>query len=160
MNQLKDSGKRQDFSTGSKRDTDEGKGQPSRISTLFLRKLSVHTQAGLQKYGDRNWEKGQPLSRYIDSMQRHLWKIQEGQTDEDHVAALSWNVMAFTHTKIMIDMGGLPKDLDDLSDYSAFDMFPSTPQTKAIEAMNKGLPDDQPTEVKKPKTREELESQR
>jgi hypothetical protein len=121
---LKDSGKRQGFDSGSVRDTDEGKGQPSRISTLFLRKLAIHTQKGLSKYGDRNWEKGQPLSRYIDSMQRHLWSVQEGQDDEDHVAALAWNVMAFVHTKIMIDMGGLPKALNDLGDYSAWGMFP------------------------------------
>lgn len=120
---IKDSGERQDFSTGSVRDTDEGKGQPSRLSTLFLRRLAIHTQNGLKKYGDRNWEKGQPLSRYIDSMMRHLWKIQEGNTDEDHVAALGWNVMAFTHTKELIDAGRLPEKLDDLGNYSAYGVF-------------------------------------
>ena len=122
-NKLKDSGERQGFSTGSVRDTEEGKGQPSRISTLFLRKLAVHTQAGLAKYGDRNWEKGQPLSRYIDSMQRHLWAVMEGQDDEDHVAAMAWNVMAFVHTQMMIELGGLPADLNDLADYSAWGML-------------------------------------
>ena len=114
----------QHFSTGSQRDSAKGKGQPSRISTLFLTRLSKHIEKGLRKYGDRNWEKGQPLSRYIDSAQRHLWKIQENNTDEDHEAAWAWNCMAFMHTKELIKRGDLPQELDDLHEYSGYKCSP------------------------------------
>mgnify|MGYP003153055492 CR=1 FL=1 len=108
------------FSTGSQRDTAKGKGQPSRISTIFLDRLSKKIEQGLKKYGDRNWEKGQPLSRFIDSAQRHLWAVMEGKEDEDHAAAWAWNTMCFIHTKELIDRGELPTDLDDLHEYSGY----------------------------------------
>ena len=120
MHQIVDSGKREDFDTGSVRDTDDGKGQPSRLSTIALRELAQHTQNGLQKYGDRNWEKGQPLTRYIDSLNRHIWKIQEGANDENHYAAVLWNAMALLHTKRLTERGALSIELDDLHEYTGY----------------------------------------
>lgn len=69
---------------------------------------------GATKYGDRNWEKGQPLSRYIDSAMRHINKFMMGHRDEDHLAAARWNIGALMHTEMMIRMGKLPRKLDDL----------------------------------------------
>ncbi len=69
---------------------------------------------GSKKYGDRNWEKGQPLARMIDSALRHLCCALEGQTDEDHVIACAWNMMCIADTQERIKAGLLPKELDDL----------------------------------------------
>jgi hypothetical protein len=37
--------------------------------------------------------------------------------DEDHAAAIAWNIFAFIHTKEMIDQGKLPKELDNIISY-------------------------------------------
>ena len=112
--EVKDSGTRQEFVTGSVRDTREGKGRFDLIPTDSLRRLAVHYENGSKKYGDRNWEKGQELGRYLDSAFRHLVGVLEGLTDEDHASAVSWNVFAYIHTLNLIRAGKLPKELDDL----------------------------------------------
>lgn len=73
-----------------------------------------HMEHGAVKYGDRNWEKGQPLSRYLDSAIRHLVKFMQGHRDEDHLAAARWNIAGLMHTELMIRSGQLPSTLDDL----------------------------------------------
>ena len=57
---------------------------------------------------------GQPLSRYIDSLERHIWAVKEGLDDEDHEAAVIWNMFGFMVTKKLIDDGQLPKELNDM----------------------------------------------
>ena len=53
-----DSGERQEFSTGSVRDTRKGKGRFDLLPPKAIRRLAVHFESGAIKYGDRNWEKG------------------------------------------------------------------------------------------------------
>lgn len=118
---VKDSGSRQEFSTGSVRDTQEGKGRFDLISPIALERLAKHYENGARKYSERNWEKGQPLARYLDSAKRHLNKFHEGYRDEDHLAAAAWNVFSLIHTQEMIRRGVLPKELDDLPGYVVVD---------------------------------------
>ena len=114
---VKDSGKRQSFDTGSVRDTEEGKPRYDLITPIGLYFEAMHYSNGAAKYGDRNWERGQPLSRYIASLERHLQKLKVGLEDEDHASAIAWNIHAFQHTKVMIEAGVLPKELDDMPKY-------------------------------------------
>ena len=72
---------------------------------------------GAKKYGDRNWEKGQPQSRFLDSAIRHLMKYLEGHRDEDHLAAARWNIGGMIHVEEMIGRGLLPGELADLPNY-------------------------------------------
>lgn len=111
---IKDSGKRENFETGSRRDTREGKGRYDLLPCRGMRRLAKHFENGGKKYGDRNWEKGQPLSRYLDSALRHTFAYLEGKRDEDHAAAAAWNLMCFLDTEERIREGKLPKELDDL----------------------------------------------
>lgn len=117
FDKVKDSGKRQEFSTGSRRDTQDGKGRYDLMSPLSLQRLARHFENGAKKYGDRNWELGQPLTRYIDSAIRHIYAYLEGKRDEDHIIAGAWNLLALVHTEEMIKRGLLPQALDDLPDY-------------------------------------------
>ena len=112
--EVKDSGKRQEFDTGSVRDSRDGKGRFDLLPPEFLRRLARHCENGARKYGDRNWEKGQPLSRFLDSAMRHIVCILAGDSDEDHEAAAAWNIMAFITTKERIARGVLPRELNDL----------------------------------------------
>jgi len=117
FNEVKDSGKRQNFSTGSVRDTRDGKGRYDLITPIALQRLAKHYENGAIKYASRNWEKGQELSRYFDSTIRHLYNYLEGKRDEDHLAAALWNIAAMIHTEEMIERGLLPKELSDLPNY-------------------------------------------
>lgn len=67
---------------------------------IFALMLDVarHFENGALKYGERNWQKGIPISRYIDSALRHLMKDLAGETDEDHAAAFVWNCMCAAWT--------------------------------------------------------------
>jgi dATP/dGTP diphosphohydrolase, N-terminal len=113
FDKVKDSGARQEFGTGSVRDTQKGKGRFDLIPTLPMRRLARHYENGAVKYGDRNWEKGQPLMRYLDSAERHLNMLKSGDLSEDHAAAIAWNVFGYMHTLAMIEAGKLPKTLDN-----------------------------------------------
>lgn len=73
-----------------------------------------HMENGAVKYGERNWELGQPLSRFLDSALRHLVKWTQGHRDEDHLAAARWNIAGIMHTELMIAKGELPRELDDM----------------------------------------------
>jgi hypothetical protein len=111
---IKDSGKRQEFNTGSRRDTRDGKGRFDLLPMFAEEEIAKHFEGGAIKYGERNWEKGQPLSRYADSAKRHLNKALRGQNDEPHLTAAAWNLLCLIDTKKRIEIGLLPKELDDL----------------------------------------------
>jgi hypothetical protein len=125
---VKDSGERQSFDTGSVRDTNTGKGRFDLLPPYALMRLAQHYENGSRKYGDRNWELGQPLSRYMDSALRHLNKVLMGLDDEDHLSAAAWNILSIVETQMRIRLGLLPEELDDLptiyKDYFE-DVFPT-----------------------------------
>jgi hypothetical protein len=118
FNKVKDSGERRQFGTGAVRDMSSGKGRYDLISPLFLKRLAKHFENGAKKYGDRNWEKGIPLSSYLDSAMRHLSNYLEGLRDEDHLAAAAWNISCLIHMEEMIERELIPKELDNLPNYT------------------------------------------
>lgn len=119
--EIKDSGVRENFSTGSVRDTNEGKGRFDLLPFEGIEVLARHFQAGSKKYGDRNWEKGQPMSRLLDSALRHTFKWLGGQRDEDHLAAACWNLICALTIRERILKRQLPDSLDDLPNLSGVD---------------------------------------
>jgi hypothetical protein len=115
---LKDSGDRQTWETGSRRDTRDGKGRFDLLPWSVLWQDAKYMELGAKKYGDRNWEKGQPLSRYLDSACRHLAKYMMGLRDEPHLLACRWNIAAYVWTLEQIKDGSLPASLDDMGESS------------------------------------------
>jgi hypothetical protein len=93
----KDSGAREGFSSGAVRDTQEGKPRYDLIPPVPMRRLADLYARGAEKYGEGNWTKGMPLSRYQASMERHLNAWKEGDREEDHLVAVIWNAMAIIH---------------------------------------------------------------
>jgi hypothetical protein len=125
---LADSGDRSTFSTGSLRDNGDGKGLPSLWITCWDALLRVwqHFANGAKKYSPRNWELGQPVSRYIDAIVRHTSELAAGYRNEDHAAAIAWNANAFMHTEAGIASGRLPFALWDLPSPRDSSETPST----------------------------------
>lgn len=110
---IKDSGKREEFSTGAVRDIRDDKGRYDLLSPVFLRELALHVEAGAKKYCARNWEKGITLGRTLDSCLRHLNQWREGDRSENHLVAAACNIMFLIHHREGIKKGLLPPSLDD-----------------------------------------------
>lgn len=90
---MKSSGQVKQFSTGSVRDSSEGKPRMELLPYDLLERVAIWYGLGAEKYGDNNWRKGQPKSHVLGSLLRHMSKYMRGQTDEDHLAAVIWNAL-------------------------------------------------------------------
>lgn len=115
----KDSGERKDFETGAVRDVRAGKGRYDLISPLALKRLAQVYERGAAKYDPRNWEKGMPIGRCMDSAIRHIMQYMEGMRDEDHLAQAAWNLFSAMHYEVMIERGLMHEALGDTQDYIA-----------------------------------------
>lgn len=109
---VKDGGSRKVFETGAVREERDHKGRYDLISPIALKRLAEICEKGALKYEERNWEKGMPISRILDSAMRHINQYREGLKDEDHLAHAFWNLHAALH------FDELRKDLNDLPVYS------------------------------------------
>lgn len=114
------------FETGSQRDNRVGKGRPSLLPVFALRRDMRHYENGAVKYTSRNWELGQPSSAYFDSALRHMLDYLEGKRDEDHLAAIRWNVAGIMHNEELVERGIYPPSLLDLPDYLNLETFTRT----------------------------------
>jgi hypothetical protein len=114
---LKDSGTREQYSeTGMLREAQEGRGRFDLLSPIAMLRLARIYEGGAKKYGDRNWEKGAPVSKFINSGLRHAFQALEGRTDEDHLVQAAWNFLGAAHVLEMIDRGKMPPEYNDLPD--------------------------------------------
>ena len=111
---IKDSGKRKIFDTGANRDISSGQGRFDLLPPATVKALAIHYEKGCNKYGDRNWEKGIPISNYSSSGLRHIFQFIDGQNDENHLIAAIWNLVCAYETILRIQRKLLPKDLYNL----------------------------------------------
>lgn len=102
----KDSGKRQDYNSGMRRDTQEGKARYDLVVPLegesMLRRWAELMERGMAKYGYRNWELAnseEEMIRFKASAWRHFVQWSSGETDEDHAAAVFFNIQAYEYVK-------------------------------------------------------------
>lgn len=109
----KANGPRRVFATGSVRDNCEGKGDPFSIPYEAKRRLGVHFENGGKKYDRFNWRLGQPMSELLNSASRHLDLLMAGKGDEDHAAAVLWNVAVYMDQERRLREGSLPASLED-----------------------------------------------
>lgn len=90
-----DDGATREFASGFHRDTAATKPRYSLIPRTALRRLALHFTRGADRYGENNWRNAntrEELAVFQDSAYRHLLDWLEGNTDEDHAAAVLWNV--------------------------------------------------------------------
>ena len=114
MSIIKDSGERSEFATGAVRDCHAGKGRMDLLPVSAIIEVSKIFEEGAAKYDARNWERGIPVSRFIDSGLRHAMKYLRGDRDEPHLAQACWNFLCGLDTLERIKRGLLPSELDDL----------------------------------------------
>lgn len=131
---FKDSGKRQSFGTGAVRDVQAHKGRFDLLPWIAIFLVSRIFEDGCIKYGDRNWERGIPIGRYLDSACRHIAKYSIGLRDEPHLSMACWNLLCALWTAARIHMGLLPAELFDLPSHVGGKLNPLSPYE--IEALN------------------------
>lgn len=105
---IKDSGERATFASGMVRDTSAGKIQYHRVleGPMFHR-WAVHLTKGAVKYPDNedgtaNWTKASgtaELRRFKESAVRHFIDWMNNVTDEDHAAAVLFNINGAEYVK-------------------------------------------------------------
>ena len=105
---IKDSGNRREFESGAVRDMAEGKGDMVSLPNNAILRLSRHYEGGAKKYGRWNYTKGIPVSSFLDSALRHIFKYLDGWDDEDHLSAAAFNILG------AMEMEGNHKELLDL----------------------------------------------
>jgi phytoene dehydrogenase-like protein len=109
----KDSGERQSYDSGMVRDTQKDKERfdllrPRDVpySAQFLTRCAGLMARGAEKYGERNWEVAnsfEEVERFEQSAERHLQQWLAGEVDEDHAAAVFFNLLAAETIKWKID---------------------------------------------------------
>src|SRR5665213_2537217 len=108
--EVKDSGTRQQFESGMVRDTADDKIDWGLIvDGPMIKRWAVHLTKGAVKYSSRNWMKaeGEPeYDRFRASAFRHFMQWYLGETDEDHAAAVIFNIngteyvtVSYTHLR-------------------------------------------------------------
>ena len=100
----KDSGKREEFSTGMKRDVQTDKPRYDLIGSgwALIKRWALLMARGAIKYGELNFEKAATeveMLRYRSSALRHTIQWFNGETDEDHAAAICFNVAGYEMVK-------------------------------------------------------------
>lgn len=100
----KDSGQRQEYESGMRRDVQDGKprfdlllapGMP--YGEQMLTRWAALMERGAEKYGEENWSLAnseEERRRFRASAARHFFQWLAGERDEDHMAATCFNMMA------------------------------------------------------------------
>ena len=100
---IKDSGKRAEFEGGMVRDLVDGKTNWSLTADgPMLRRWAVHMTKGAVKYAVRNWMLAsgkEEADRFRESAFRHFMQWYYGDVDEDHAAAVFFNINGAEYCK-------------------------------------------------------------
>jgi hypothetical protein len=100
--ETRDSGERQEFPSGMRRDTDAGKPRYDLIDEPMLTRWAELMARGAEKYGQNNWllaNSEEELQRFKASGFRHFIAWIRGDEDEDHGAAVFYNIAAAEYVK-------------------------------------------------------------
>ena len=100
---VKDSGARESFDSGMVRDTEDGKLDYSLVlDGPMFKRWAAHLTKGAQKYAPRNWMKAageDEYDRFKRSFLRHAVAYLEGARDEDHAAAMFFNINGMEYVR-------------------------------------------------------------
>lgn len=110
--ETKDSGKRQEYASGMRRDLQDGKPDFSLLlaeipyDEQMLTRWAALMTRGAEKYGRRNWQMAnstEELERFKASAFRHFVQWISGEDDEDHAAAVFFNINAAEYVKVVME---------------------------------------------------------
>ena len=101
--EVKDSGKRESFSSGMVRDTADDKiDYTLALDGPMFKRLARHLTLGAKKYSKRNWMQATgdaEAARFRESAVRHFIQWLDGESDEDHAAAVLFNINGYEYVR-------------------------------------------------------------
>lgn len=127
------------FTTGSRRDSADGKPPLSKLPWTALSEVAFVHQYGDDHYGIGNWRKGQNMSTFLDSCDRHKAAFAKGEdydpkSGRHHMAHAAWNCLIALHQSLYPDRYA---ELDDrMTDFGEWvnELFAQTEQAKLLVA--------------------------
>lgn len=87
------------FASGAIREDKTGKGRHDLLPFCALNRLAKHFQKSLENHPAYNWQRGIPMSSFMDSAIRHLFMYMDGAMDEDHLCSAAWNILCAMWTE-------------------------------------------------------------
>ena len=85
------------YKTGAQRDDDADTHRYDLIPPHALERIARRFGFGASKYGDDNWQNGQPTCDVLNHLLRHIHKWSEGDRSDDHLAAAAWGLLALMY---------------------------------------------------------------
>lgn len=114
---LKDSGERMQFLSGMQRDTSAGKPDFTLVfDGPMVARWAEHLTKGAVKYTARNWMQAsgpEELERFRQSAARHFVQWLRGDMDEDHAAAVFFNINGVEYVKERMQVPQPPLQMAD-----------------------------------------------
>lgn len=101
--ETKDSGVRESFAGGMVRDTQKNKPRYDLCWKPLYKRWAELMGRGAEKYGENNWKQAcddVAFKRFQASAERHLMQWLEGDTTEDHGAAVIFNLAGAEYCKL------------------------------------------------------------
>lgn len=120
--ETKDSGAREEYPSGMVRDLQAGKPRfdlllaPVGYENQLLTRWAALMARGAEKYGEKNWQEAnsqEELNRFKASALRHLMQYVTGERDEDHAAAVCFNLMAAEYLEEKLNIPIKPTGAED-----------------------------------------------
>lgn len=80
---------------GAIRESNDNKLRWDLIPITSMLRVVIHFTNGAKKYSPNNWQLGMDPNTFLESAERHFHNIKLGRKDEDHPAALIWNILCY-----------------------------------------------------------------
>lgn len=149
------------FVSGAHRSSGAGRGHPEDISPYFTKRLAMLLERGAAAHGALNYAQGMGIKRSLQAIERHTWQFKMGDTSEDHLAAIAFNVMTIIHTLEGIKMGCIDPSLNDMPSFMPPKRWPSAEELqkeleKPVEDTSNFLPWPGLEATSKPPTPEDM----
>ena len=118
--------------TGAERSDTKGRGRYDFLTPQSERRIARVMEANGAKYPAHNWEKGMPMSRFLDSLIRHLNQYRMGERNrnievgDDHLAQAAWNLLGLMFMEEEILAGRQPSKYNDIPAYGDGSTAPYT----------------------------------
>lgn len=119
----KDSGARQDYPTGMRRDLQTGKprfdlciANDQKYNESLFGRWAALMGRGAEKYGEHNWELSSTIEefrRFKASLYRHFEQFIHGEEDEDHAAAICFNLNAMIRLMAKLNIKANEEKIDE-----------------------------------------------
>jgi hypothetical protein len=134
--ETKDSGKRRSFDSGMVRDTTTGKTLWHLVAAgPMMKRWAELLTRGAEKYDANNWLKAsgtEEQARAVESAFRHFMQWFNGETDEDHAAAVFFNINLYEYVTERMQHDVTEQPGEQLGEIAS-SLDPVTPTSEDVE---------------------------